>query len=76
MGKKYITPEGTRDLVLGECNIKKNLQIKIESILDKWGYNEVVTPTIEFYETFNSGFQNLGKRRFISSLIIRVGYLF
>jgi ATP phosphoribosyltransferase regulatory subunit len=59
MGKKYITPEGTRDLVLGECKIKKNLQIKIENILDKWGYNEVVTPTIEFYETFNSGFQNL-----------------
>ena len=59
MGKKYITPEGTRDLVLGECKIKKNLQIQIENILDKWGYNEVVTPTIEFYETFNSGFQNL-----------------
>lgn len=59
MGKKYITPEGTRDLVLGECAIKKKLQMDIEEILDRWGYKEVVTPTIEFYETFNSGFQNL-----------------
>ncbi|MDS0525066.1 ATP phosphoribosyltransferase regulatory subunit [Clostridium sp. SHJSY1] len=59
MTKKYITPEGTRDLVLGECAIKKKLQMDIEEILDKWGYKEVVTPTIEFYETFNSGFQNL-----------------
>ncbi|MBD7913020.1 ATP phosphoribosyltransferase regulatory subunit [Clostridium cibarium] len=59
MGKKYIIPEGTRDLVLGECAIKKKLQIDIEELLDKWGYKEVVTPTIEFYETFNCGFQNL-----------------
>lgn len=58
MAKKYITPEGTRDLVLGECAVKKKLQMDIEDILDKWGYKEVVTPTIEFYETFNSGFQN------------------
>ncbi|MBE6051298.1 MAG: ATP phosphoribosyltransferase regulatory subunit [Clostridium sp.] len=59
MKKKYIIPEGTRDLVLGECSVKKRLQIQIEDILDKWGYKEVVTPTTEFYETFNSGFQNL-----------------
>lgn len=59
MKKKYIIPEGTRDLVLGECSIKKKLQMQIEKILDKWGYKEVVTPTTEFYETFNSQYQNL-----------------
>lgn len=59
MSSKYIIPEGTRDLILGECKNKKKLQEKIEKVLDKWGYKEVVTPTIEFYQTFNSGFQNL-----------------
>ncbi|MGL4106475.1 ATP phosphoribosyltransferase regulatory subunit [Clostridium sp. LP20] len=59
MKNKYVIPEGTRDLVLGECLIKKQVQMDIENILDKWGYKEVVTPTIEFYQTFNAGFENL-----------------
>ena len=59
MSNKYMIPEGTRDLILQDCKAKKKLQKDIESILDKWGYEEIVTPTIEFYQTFNSGFQNL-----------------
>ena len=59
MSNKYLIPEGTRDLILGECLIKKKLQQDIEGVLDKWGYKEVVTPTIEFYRTFNSEFQSL-----------------
>lgn len=59
MGKKYIIPEGMRDLILEECETKKKLQKDIESVLDKWGYREIVTPTIEYYQTINSGFQNL-----------------
>lgn len=59
MANKYIIPEGTRDLILGECEMKRKLQNDIESILDKWGYKDVVTPTIEYYQTFNAGFENL-----------------
>lgn len=59
MSNKHLIPEGTRDLILGECLIKKNLQSNIEGVLDKWGYKEVVTPTTEFYKTFNSEFQSL-----------------
>ncbi|SFU73365.1 Histidyl-tRNA synthetase, partial [Clostridium sp. DSM 8431] len=59
MRKKYITPEGTRDIVLEECAIKRNLQKDIENILDGWGYEEIITPTIEFYDTINSGFEAL-----------------
>ena len=59
MASKFIIPEGTRDLILEDCAIKKKLQRDIESILDKWGYEEIVTPTIEFYQTFNKGFENL-----------------
>lgn len=59
MRKKYITPEGTRDIVLDECAIKRMLQKNIEDVLDKWGYDEIITPTIEFYDTINSGFEAL-----------------
>lgn len=59
MRKKYITPEGTRDIVLKECKIKRMLQKNIEKILDSWGYDEIITPTIEFYDTINSGFEAL-----------------
>lgn len=59
MSKKYITPEGTRDIVLKECKIKRMLQKNIEKILDSWGYDEIITPTIEFYDTINSGFEAL-----------------
>ena len=59
MANKYIIPEGTRDLVLEDCACKKKIQKDLESIFNKWGYDEVVTPTIEFYQTFYNGFQNL-----------------
>lgn len=59
MDKKNVIPEGTRDLILEECIIKKKLQVDVEDALNKWGYKEVITPTIEFYQTYNSGYQNL-----------------
>lgn len=59
MNNKYMIPEGTRDLILKDCKGKKKLQKRIEDILNNWGYEEVITPTMEFYQTFNSGFQNL-----------------
>lgn len=59
MNKKYSIPEGTRDLILEECSAKKKLQRDVEEIFNRWGYEEIVTPTIEFYQTFHSGFQNL-----------------
>ena len=52
MANKYIIPEGTRDLVLEDCACKKKIQKDLECIFNKWGYDEVVTPTIEFYQTF------------------------
>lgn len=59
MSKKNIIPEGTRDLILDECVIKRNLERCIDSLFEKWGYKEVITPTLEFYETFNYTSQSL-----------------
>lgn len=53
MNKRNILPEGTRDLILKECEIKRQLEKNIGELFIKWGYKEVITPTLEFYETFN-----------------------
>lgn len=45
-------PDGTRDLT-NEESIKKSKVIEsINSIFNKWGYKEVMTSTIEYYEGF------------------------
>ncbi|WP_160687864.1 ATP phosphoribosyltransferase regulatory subunit [Clostridium sp. C2-6-12] len=59
MDKKNVLPEGTRDLILDECIIKRSLERNIDNIFEKWGYKEVITPTLEFYETFNHDSQSL-----------------
>lgn len=59
MNRKNVLPEGTRDLILDECIIKRALERDIDSIFEKWGYKEVITPTLEFYETFNHDSQSL-----------------
>lgn len=59
MNKKNMLPEGTRDLILDECVIKRALERDIDEIFKKWGYKEVITPTLEFYETFNYNSQTL-----------------
>lgn len=57
--KKFAIPEGTRDLILGECSTKRELQYAIESVFDSYGYRDIVTPSIEFYQTYQIGFDNL-----------------
>ncbi|MDK2828911.1 MAG: phosphoribosyltransferase regulatory subunit [Clostridium butyricum] len=59
MKKKNILPEGTRDLILDECIVKRAIERDIDDIFYKWGYKEIITPTVEFYETFNYDSQTL-----------------
>lgn len=59
MNKRNILPEGTRDLILDDCIIKRSLEKDIDKIFESWGYKEVITPTLEFYETFNYNSQSL-----------------
>ena len=59
MSKRNMLPEGTRDLILDECVIKRALERDIDDVFEKWGYKEVITPTLEFYETFNYNSQTL-----------------
>ncbi|MDO4459758.1 MAG: ATP phosphoribosyltransferase regulatory subunit [Clostridia bacterium] len=53
--KKYnmITPEGTKDILFEECIQKRKIQQKAAEIFTARGYNEVITPGIEYYDVFD-----------------------
>lgn len=50
-----ITPEGTRDYLFKECKIKRKAERSLASLYEKFGYDEVMTPALEFYDVFSDG---------------------
>ena len=48
-----ITPEGTRDLLFGECAAVKAVENRLLGMFRARGYSEVVTPGLEFYDVFD-----------------------
>jgi len=54
---KIYTPEGVQDILFDECYKKRELESKIRTLFRNCGYNEVETPTLEFFDVFNE--QNL-----------------
>ncbi|SDA20922.1 ATP phosphoribosyltransferase regulatory subunit [Ruminococcus sp. YE71] len=48
-----ITPEGTRDLLFEECLARRTVENKLTALFRSFGYSEVVTPGMEFYELFH-----------------------
>ncbi|MCR5121103.1 MAG: ATP phosphoribosyltransferase regulatory subunit [Ruminococcus sp.] len=52
--KRYdlITPEGTRDLLFEECLARRTVQKRLTELFRHFGYSEVVTPCMEFYDVF------------------------
>lgn len=54
MKRNYLlTPEGTRDFLFEECAAKRIILQRITKMFEEYGYSEVVTPGIEFYDVFN-----------------------
>lgn len=49
----WLTPEGTRDMLFEECAAKRMISDRITAIFEKFGYSEVLTPGLEFYDVFN-----------------------
>lgn len=57
--KQFRIPEGTRDLIPSECKAKTALKTRIEQVFDSYGYDEVETPSIEYYQTYQVGFEQV-----------------
>ena len=52
--KKYdlLTPEGTRDLLFDESVARRTVEKKLRRMFESYGYSEVITPGLEFYDVF------------------------
>lgn len=48
-----ITPEGTKDMLFGECKVRRNIENTLLNIFKSRGYSEMITPGLEFYDVFN-----------------------
>lgn len=48
-----ITPEGTKDLLFGECIVRRNIENTLLEIFRSRGYSEIITPGLEFFDVFN-----------------------
>ncbi|MCF0115203.1 MAG: ATP phosphoribosyltransferase regulatory subunit, partial [Erysipelotrichaceae bacterium] len=62
--KQYNVPSGFKDLILGECQSRSELQQLILSVFKKWGYKEIVTPIVEYYDTYVKGFKDIREQEF------------
>lgn len=45
-------PYGTRDILPGEARAKREIEDKIANNFLSWGYDEAITPTFEYADTF------------------------
>jgi ATP phosphoribosyltransferase regulatory subunit len=54
---KFIpyTPEGTRDRLFGECRERRQVQSRLTHLFRNRGYAEIITPEVEFYDSFLTG---------------------
>jgi len=46
------TPEGVQDILFDQCRMKRRLENGLRQLFTSYGYIEMETPTIEFYDAF------------------------
>jgi ATP phosphoribosyltransferase regulatory subunit len=50
--RRYI-PDGMKDTIFTECGIKLEVEEKLRKVYQMNGFDEVISPTLEFYDVFN-----------------------
>ncbi len=50
-----ITPEGTKDYLFKECKLKRKAEKTLRNLFETQGYDEVMTPALEYYDVFSKG---------------------
>lgn len=58
-------PKGLNDLLPGEVLKRRLLENRISKIFTQWGYQEIITPTFEFYEILAKGAGSIMKKEMI-----------
>ena len=67
MEQKLHTPEGVRDIYNRECETKLALQKKLSTVLHLYGYQDIQTPTFEYYDVFREEIGSTSTRNFTNS---------
>ncbi len=63
MNRKLVhTPEGVRDLYGKECNDRRRIMEKINSKMKSYGFEDIDTPTFEFFDVFAEEISNNSAR--------------
>lgn len=50
----FTTPSGTKDRIGKECQTLRQLEGVLRDRFAHWGYEEVMTPMVEYYQTFTA----------------------
>ena len=53
MQRIFHTPEGVRDIYSSECTRKRTIQEKLHHVFHRYGYEDIETPTFEYFEVFS-----------------------
>lgn len=69
MKKKLHTPEGVRDIYNVECGKKLALESRLKKVFHLYGYHDIQTPTIEYFDVFREEIGTTPVMIFINSLI-------
>src|SRR5690625_883689 len=48
---RVMTPRGVRDFLPREAARKRAVELSLQETFHRWGYEEVITPTVEFLES-------------------------
>lgn len=56
-----MTPEGTRDYLYEECQIRHEMEQKATALFLSRGFREVKTPGLEYYDVFDPSFSGIGQ---------------
>ena len=73
--KKFnkITPEGTKDILFEECLSQRTVSERLTHIFKMRGYNEVITPGMEYYDVFDAPNAAIPSMKCINPRITKAG---
>ncbi len=52
---KFYTPDGVMDWLPEDCDVKRRLESGLRQLFSSYGYREIETPGIEFYDVYAAG---------------------
>jgi ATP phosphoribosyltransferase regulatory subunit len=62
--KVFEKPTGLKDYLPGAVANLRNIEYRVLDCMEKWGYNQIVTPTLEFYDTVGVASSTLDRKLF------------